>query len=465
MSTGASDTGATFEARRGRFRFDAKGRTAWRLEDVARGEALDVSALAARLLFASPIVPGATPYLGVRATFERSTPPLRLDARPPPRAPEEAAAQLREGLTRAVAHALEGARRVAVLTGGGLDSSVLLALAHKWAEEHGASVFAASLDFEGPGDDRPHLAALARRLSCEVVRARPEDAAHRIDLLYRGVDAAPFTWPSGLMEIETLARARANGAEVILTGVGADELLDGEPRALSTLVRRDPLAAVRSARRLRGFDRPSRPLVDWLVRPLISRRLPATVHRWRARQQKVAPPPWAGPAVVDYLHAASRSAEGGSIWERPHHEHLAWLRHQEDVAAKIACLQPYLEPAVRSLVGAFEPAWLLHGDVRRGLLREAFRDLLPRSLAEREDKATFENALRDLLLAAGGIDALRPLASVTELASHGLVAPARFAEAFAAFERAPMDNDHWLTCWPVLAVEAFLRGRARGGAP
>lgn len=456
--------GGPFEARRGRFRFDAaEVPPAFRLAEIGQSRRfdLDLDVIADRLVLGSPPA-GATVLRGVRATYTRPFPLERLDEATPARTPLEAARRLRHGLERAVAHALQGATRAAVLTGGGVDSSALLALAHAWAREHGATIFAVALDFGGQGDDRPHLAALERHLSCEVVRVRPEDGAKRIDLLHRGVDAAPFTWPGGFMEVEALARAKANGAEVVLTGVGADEIFDGDPRALARIAMQSPLRGIRAARSMRGFDRPSWPVVEWVIRPLLARVQPPMVRAWRHRRRRPELPAWAGPRLADRLESRERAPDqepDATPWEHPYHEHLAWLRHQEDVAAGITCHPPFLERSLRALVRSFEPSWLLHAEIRRGLFREAVRDLLPASLVGRTDKARFELGLQRFLVAAGGFEMLRPLVSVRELSAAGLVVARRFQDAFAAFERAPDDGEQWANCWAVLAVEAFLRHR------
>lgn len=453
------------------FRFhSAGGQTTSRLADAVVGQptALDTLTLGARMVFGSPPAQGGTPYLGVRAAYVRAERDRRGEIAERADTPEVAATQLRRALEAEVAHALHGVDRAAVLTGGGLDSSALLALAHRWGREHGVSVFGVALDFGGPGDDRPYLAALERHLDCEVLRVRPEEAAARIDLFLRGVDAAPFTWPSGGMEVEAFTRARAHGATVVLTGVGADELLDGDPRSLARAALRAPRVAVESARRMRGFDRPRRPAAQWLARPLVTALLPDRVRRWRARRATPPTPSWAGRAFVESMRAGELARERAAseaaapMWDPPHHEHLAWLRHQQESAGGIACRQPFLEAGLRELVARFDPAWLLHGAIRRGLFRAAVKDLLPVAIVEREDKAGFECGLLRFLAASGGVDALRPLASGRELAALGLVDSRRLLDAFAAFEHALGDGEHWGNVWPVLAVEAFLRAR-RGG--
>jgi asparagine synthase (glutamine-hydrolysing) len=449
-----------------------------RLADAIEGRSveLDRATLASRVLLGSPLVTGATPYVGVRAEYVH-TDPLPPREEPRARTAREAALQLRRALEAAVAHALRGVRRVAVATGGGLDSSALLALACRWARENDATVFGIALDFEGPGDDRPYLRAVEKHLGCEIVRVSPEDAVRQGHLVHTGVDAAPFTWPGGCMSVEKLARAREHGAEVMLTGVGADELLDGVPQSLGRLVRRGRVfRACRSALAMRGFEPAERPLVEWVLRPFVSSFIPRSLHALRVPLAPRDAPAWAGPVLLEYLRGVQarlrdrvrgRPLEGP--WEKPYHEHLAWLRHQEEVAGGLERRQPFQEPSVRALVASFDPVWLVHGDIRRGLFREAIRDLLPASVVERLDKASFEVASARFIAATGGFSELRPLATVKELASLGIVEPKPFREAFDEFERAPTEEGMgWESVWPALAVEAFLRGRqlsATSGRP
>ncbi|HSO37127.1 MAG TPA: asparagine synthase C-terminal domain-containing protein, partial [Labilithrix sp.] len=433
--------------------------------------ALDARALAARVLLRPPTHPGETPYVGIVADRVH-----RPDAGtwPVPRAatPAEAAVAVREALVRAVDRALEGVKRVAVMTGGGVDSSALLALAVERARRVGGSAFGVALDFEGPGDDRPHRSALARYLGCEILCVRPEDAAHRFGLLWSGVDGVPLTWPGGPMEIEMLARARAHGADCALMGVGADELFDGEPRALADLVRGGDVAgALSSARALRGFAETRRPALRWLARPLLASLIPLAIRRRRALRTADVIPEWAGPRLRQYargwrVQEIERSLNGlrtpRERFERfdasPSHEHLAWLRHQEQVASGLERRDPYLDRDLVRIVTALPPAWLLHGDTRRGLFREAVRGLIPESIRLREDKASFEPAFARFVEASGGFGAFRDVARVPELAALGLVTPAPFHRAFEAFCARPEDG--WSDVWPALTVESFLETRA-----
>jgi asparagine synthase (glutamine-hydrolysing) len=390
---------------------------------------------------------------------------------PVPSTPEEAASAVRDALEGAMDRLLAGASRVAVMTGGGVDSGALLACAVRWARRTGGSAFSVSLDFEARGDDRPHMRELERAFGCEVLRVRPEDAAGRFDLVRSGVDGTPLTWCTAPCEVEMLARARANGADVVVTGLGGDELFDGEPTSLAREASRGRIgAAVRSATRMRGFERPRVPAYSWVLRPMLASLMPSRVRRWRSYRALAQPPRWAGPTLRSVLeHHARRASERisprrdpaarfAALTTQPSRANVAWLRHQEEVAAGIRRCDPYFDLDVVRLVTALPPEWLLLGARRRGLLREAMRGLLPERVRERMDKSDFEPALRRFVDASGAREALRPVASGARLAELGIVEPRAFAERAEAFLREPAPED-WLRIWPALACEAFLRGR------
>lgn len=449
------------------------GKTATLLSDLAdRGTEIDEHGLAALVVGWPTNRVSQTLYRGV--DVELVTPPTR-EAREPKPTRTDAPAFLRQALERSVDVALAGVKRAAVLTGGGLDSAVLLGLAVDWAKRTGGSAFAVSLDFEGPGDDRPHLAALQRHLGCEVLRVTPEEAAPRMALLATGVDAAPVTSSTMPMEVEMLVRARAHGAERVLAGAGGDELFGGVPSSLAEMATRGrPLDAMRIARRLQGFHRPGSPAWTWVLRPLLGRWLPPGLRAWRGRRHAQLPTlSWAGPVVRSYLDERRRLAGEANrrpprtaaerlraSWDETHQVVVASGRQAEEHASGTDCWYPYLDRDLMAAVTSLDPELLLHGDRWRGLLRESARDLLPESLRERMDKAHFEPAMRRWMEAAGGLERLRPLASGRELARLGLVEPKPFAEAFDSFAADPSNPHCWVSMWSALAVEAFLRGRA-----
>lgn len=454
----------------------AARRESSRLADLVDPAAvLDVATLSALCVMGLPTTLGETPYRDISCSLQG----LPEEGPAGDRAfntPWEAAAGLRRALDDTIDRAVGAARRVAVLTGGGLDSAGLLALATAWAQRAGGTAFGVALDFAGDGDDRPHLAALQARLGCEVLRVSPEDAADRIALVRAGVDAIPCTAPTAPMEIELMARARANGAEVVLMGVGGDELFDGNPRSLASMARGGQIyQAVRAARGLRGFATPRSPVASWVVRPLLAACVPRALRIARARRSSRRPAPaWAGPRLAAYF-AMSRARDLDSaarriaVGEDPttkstdlaYRHYLAWGRHVEQVGAGVERVDPYLDRTLIRQVERLPGEWLLHGGRRRGLFRESMRGLLPDSLRLRDDKASFEPALVRFVRAAGGLASLDDAAHATQLGDLGIVDRRAFRAAFEAFRANPADEDAWTTVWPALCVESFLRERTR----
>jgi asparagine synthetase B (glutamine-hydrolysing) len=460
----------------GLYEFRAKGRASTsRLEAIVRaGDELDLDTLGARLLVRAPARPGATAWKGIDASVRSPSIPSARDVEPPS-TERHAVLRLREELTAAVERSLEGVRRVAVMAGGGLDSSGLLALAVEWAEKDATrSVFAVAMDYDTPGDDRPYMRALEQHLDCEVLRVTPEQAAPQMRALREGIDAAPLTWPTAPFEIETLERARQNGAERCLNGVAGDGLFDGAPSALSAMARRgDVLGALRAATQLEGFDIPRSRALSWIARPMLARAEPHAVRRRRLRGL-LRTPSWAGPRLsriiehqrdVFVAHAMMPRETGADRFAAaqaaPDLEYIGWLRHQEEIASRLPRRDPYLDPTLRRFVLSLPPEWLLHGGKRRGLYREAIRELVPDVIYRRTSKADTEPGIVRVVDAAGGVASLRDLARVRRLADLGLVEPRAFARLFDELAADPTRSWDWATVFAVLAVEAFVLRHAR----
>jgi asparagine synthetase B (glutamine-hydrolysing) len=274
------------------------------------------------------------------------------------------------------------------------------------------------------------------------------------------------------MEVEMMARARAHGAECVLSGAGGDDIFDGEPRAIAARARRgELLRAVRAARAHRGVEAPRSRTVAWVLRPLLASLTPTAVRLRLARRRPPSIPAWAGPALREYLERMRERSlaqlprllsEGVFVdpddVER-HRVNIAWLRHQEEIASGIEERDPFLDRELIATVDGFDPEWLLTGGIRRGLFRAALADLLPAPFLDREDKARFEPALMRVTGAPAGLERMRDLASADELASLGLVEPQPFRRAFEAFLAAPDEGPPWMTTWAALGVERFLRAR------
>lgn len=469
-------------------------RAALALERPGRPWGADAAALASVITALAPDDRLATPVAGVRrvppyheVSFDAGgaacarprlpgapvAPLDRVDAR-------EATRLVADALREAVACAVAGHGRVAVLASGGVDSSALLAAT--LAEARGANareVHAIALDFAGPGDDRPYLADLARALDIVPVRVAPESGAAYVrralvcdEMPYPSADAG-YTWA-------LLEAARNRGAEIVLSGIGGDDLFDGDPEVFADPAAGSlPLRLLRAARLRSPWGEPGVSQAWWYaLRPRLRPHVPRALRRRRALATWRARWPWAGERLAAFLarraEEVADAAPDGGAYERfvtqPHLARVLDLREQLAVASGVRRVDPLLDESVVALVASLPPALLLHGGMARGLFREAVRGLVPDRVRLRTDKAGFAPALAAQLRAAGGARAFADLATPRALAALGLVDARRFGEELdrRLGERHGADPagdaEAWTGLWPVLAAEAFARHVSRDAA-
>jgi len=447
-----------------------------RLAPVAELAGASLDPVAVReLVFTGVLPPGATPYVGVRrlraGELLEITPDGALARPMAPPDPREIdgdeatlAGALWEELTAAVRRATSGASRVAVLVSGGLDSSAVLAAAMHVAPER---VFAVHVAIDGPNDDRPHAEALFAALGAEVVRVDAADLA-RHALPSMSIDGAPYVLSSGPLDVGLLARAREEGADVALSGVGGDELFGGDLRTHALELFAHPLRAVADAYRFVEPSRASgrRHLLDYLVRPLLKPLAPRALRERVARRALHYARPWeVGPAPRSFERAVAEVAEGTPIPKGARARYLAYAlddsladvadwRGMASARAGLRRADVLFDDAVVRFACSVPPRALRAGRLHRGLLRAALAGRVPDAVRARVEKAILEPGF---LAAAARVrpdlERLAELPTLPRFAAHPTAADVKRAldEAFAT------GNPYlWSPVWHTLAVEAWL---------
>jgi len=391
-----------------------------------------------------------------------------------PRGGAEAhATLLREGISAAIARCTAPFSAVGVFTGGGLDSSGLLALVREHARRRGGLRFTGvSFDFGGPGDDRPHLMALLELLGATALRITPgEVGSVRPGFFVQ--DAAPYSWPSCACEVLAARRATAWGADVLMTGAGGDDVLDGNEGRFAERVRTgDPLGALADAARLQLYGTESAPariqslIVQPLLRPHVPRRLLRRRRLAWLRHREVWR--WAGPRLRPRLADYFEGAEPEDDWLTGFalsHElmEMSDARGQSEAATRLPWVDPYLDPTLVELAASLPADELFHDHRQRGLFRLAMKGLFPESLRLRSDKASFEPLFGAVFAGAVRGHSVRALASMEATADLGLVLPGPFRSTLDQIAGGEAMPRGWLEVWPMLAVEGFLRSDGRSG--
>jgi asparagine synthase (glutamine-hydrolysing) len=432
-----------------------------------------------------------TCFAGVRRVAPCSAARLSADGkcvvvdRPAPeRAPleapaEEIAEQLWQRFRASVERAIGDARSVAVMVGGGVDSSGLLAAAVAIARGASArEVNALALDFDSESTDRPYLRDLVRDLDLVPVRLAPRDASpwFRSSLV---MDAQPYLLPIGPMEQLVFRRARELGAEVLLSGYMADGLLAGDMRGLA----RGPIVeSLRLAMSLR-LPWPSTPrerVMDYIVKPRLKPLVPMSLRKRHSARQLVSYYPWARPRLRRVLDEALEHQAEMMPPKTPRDrfedlaqnallaDHADW-RTQIESETNLVRKDPYADDGVVDIVARAPTAALVHGGFYRGLFREALRGRVPESIRLRADKAAFEPAFAE---AAGGAEGLRSLGGLWDLrrlADLDIVEPAIFRSTMEPLLRDPAATTSCAHLWTfavqALACEAFCAWRDESAKP
>jgi asparagine synthase (glutamine-hydrolysing) len=135
-------------------------------------------------------------------------------------------ARVGDALREAVTRRLMSDVPLGTMCSGGLDSSLVTAIARE--EQPGLMVFNASLTDDPELDEGPWATLVARELGLELRTVDVTAAAWR-EALVGAVDAYEYPLPhESSVPIAAIASlARENGVKVLLTGEGADELFGG----------------------------------------------------------------------------------------------------------------------------------------------------------------------------------------------------------------------------------------------
>ncbi|MEP7010471.1 MAG: asparagine synthase-related protein [Acidobacteriota bacterium] len=375
---------------------------------LGREMALDRTRVAAYFSLEDP-EPGRTFYQGVRQLEPGEILIVRDDrarserlSRPRPaagllkRRPEERAEELRHRLDLAVRCRLRSAGRPAVLLSGGLDSAPIAALAQR-ALPAGDRLRALSWVFprHPRADESRHLSVLERALNLELHRLPCDDELPLADLA---------SWPTHPATPEQNAyrhfhqrayeAAQRIGSPVLLSGLCGDQLYGGAEYRLKETLRagRFGAAAGELWRRFRAGD--------GALRQALGALLPDRLRLERAARRKAERFAWLTESSLALLPepierdgwAAEypRPAQARSLLGAQNGHGLSIERYYCDPLG-IEVRHPMRDRRVIELFLGLPAEDLGVQGNSRPILRQALSGLLPGSILDRQDKATFED--------------------------------------------------------------------------
>lgn len=298
--------------------------------------------------------------------------------------------ELETTLRDAVHEALLGDVPMGVLCSGGVDSSLVTALARE--EQPGLVAFAARYRGAAGLDEGPAAALVADALGTELdlleVTREGWRAGFVTSTLHFGM---PLANASSVVIAQLAQRARRRGVKVLLTGEGADELFGGYSRASSAHLREFLSPGQRAALTLHdvALSPPQRTAVA--VARRLRRRGPGTAPG-RAWRWDVRHPPSPGTGGVEgpsagesYAHHPGPRGRYESLLLQDFQVTLGHLLNrmdtnmmQESVEARVPFLDPRLVGLALNLpLEARTLPW------NKGILRDVARRHLPLRIAHR----------------------------------------------------------------------------------
>ena len=290
------------------------------------------------------------------------------------RSPAEHAEVLRALLEDATARRLPAAEPVGVLLSGGIDSSLVTAIA---AKRHDQPVRSYSISF---GDELPnelaysglvaahcHTTHAALRVSGEQVAARLPGTVALLDTPV----GDPLTVPN-LLLAEAVA---ADGARVVLNGEGGDPVFGGPknlPMLIFELHRDEPAETARAQAYLDSYRKCLADLPVLLtddVHAELAGAPPLTDH--------VAPylRPDRMPSLLNQLLHTNLRTKGA--------HHILTKVERLTAASGLEGRAPLFDRAVIDHAFRIPPRLKLAGTVEKWILKEAVRDLLPPTIVDR----------------------------------------------------------------------------------
>ena len=457
-----------------------------RAEALATSNSYDVRYLAEAVAGCLPTA-GATPYADVSGLPAGSVAaiddgPMKLhqywspydhvSARTQKQDIRSVAEECRHLLGTSVRLRLEGQGGTWAQLSGGLDSSSVVSIAH-WMAERGevSNVLAGTVtyvDHHGAGaDESSYSNAVAERFHLRneliVDRGMWHDDGRSPPL----TDLPCSVYPLYAREREACAVVRSSGGSALLTGNGGDQLFGGNTFFFADWAARGRLKhAVREMARRAAVGRVS--LWDLAYQNMLLPLLPAAIQRLLLRAPSVAEG-WIAPVVNRRYQLHRRSLSTMAYAGR-------WgLKYGDAIAASVAATRdalylgmlddslevrhPFLYRPLVEFALRLSPEANMRPHMRKRVLREAMRTLLPETVRCRVGKGTLAGPSARSLVKQRNL--LERLIDDSMLGQLGIIDPSRLHAVFTRLHCAPRQNERLRSAVQhTLGIEAWLRVRS-----
>jgi asparagine synthase (glutamine-hydrolysing) len=381
--------------------------------------------------------------------------------------PREAASALRELLLDAVRLRLRSDVPVGTSLSGGVDSSAIVGLSAQLAGDHRRHAFTAR--FPGFLRDEWRYAEVSAQAAGVVVHHAVEPTADELfddlETLVRDQEE-PFPTTSIYAQWRVMRAAHEAGVTVLLDGQGADELFGGYPGMESVATASAGLrAAIRGAAERPGEAVP-------IAYALLAGRVPGALAR---RHRLHGASPYAAPAVA--RDAANRKPDVGLDDGERHPlrrallaqsfatslPHLLRFADRDSMAHSREVRLPFLDRRIAEFALSVPASLLVRDGVRKQILRDAVRGIVPDAILDRRDKIGFETPEAHWFNAPAGRERLAAIVLDRGAPTAGMI-DRRAIEADLAARAWRNTEAVWRVASLALWSTEFSRERSRAAA-
>jgi asparagine synthase (glutamine-hydrolysing) len=308
---------------------------------------------------------------------------------------DDAVARAEELLTGAVASHRQADVKVGALLSGGLDSAVLVALAHKDGRSKLPTYSLGYRDAAPRYCEMPYVDAMVRRNGIENHETTFDAAwiAANTDRILWTLEEPPLAMPA-FAQFRVFELCAQHGATVILDGQGSDEITGGyqyHQRAFmkDQLLRRRPQAMLSELRAIARRDKRSASglFADYFVRPYLRRPQPTL---WIADGGM-------RPDAAEFDFARGDYGSDRFLVNRLLYFDVRWgnvkivlgYTDRNAMAHSVEARVPYFDRAFVEFLFSLPDTYKIGRGDRKCLLRDIARHYVPQEITERGDRLGF----------------------------------------------------------------------------
>lgn len=361
---------------------------------------------------------------------------------------------------------------IGVQLSGGLDSSSITGMAsHVIRDQETKHLLAMTTVYDQlkSADERGYSSTVAQALNIDHALLPNDDISFITNIDDPVLESPHRRWEG--TEQKMINRLREQGGQVLLTGVGGDDMLLGSPLRYADQIRRGNLLALRQLRRDAIFNNESflKIIYTWFLQPI----LPGPLKRLKKPRQEISGtyvPPWIREDFANRTELRQRLKSDPPIkiksWARqatymsamragPYFQLTAQWLSRLAIRQKVEYRHPYFDKVLVEFVLRLPPDQLWRDGYSKCILRRSMSGLLPDNIRLRSDKTYYSDVFHHCLRIKDTVQISRLLENPIT-AKLGFIDKQKLQEVLPAYRAGQEGNQVAYALMQILNLEYWL---------